>query len=183
MINIGDEKSVTELMSKSLDELMEIATSGLDAVRERQVIVVLDLFHAMFHEKWSGDCNRFNRMLLVIFILGLRGVEEGGSKSPAVSLFSSDSLNYVLSDQAKTPEMIYDSLRGEVRSGYEQICRHAIEERIRSTLLDREMVTPDTFFSAAMDSLMFLHHLQEHSANASALKNIVVFENDSPDNT
>lgn len=169
---------VVDLLSKPFEDLMDIAMRNLTSEQEEQLVLTIDVFHDKFHQLgWGSDCGKFMRMMAVVAALcNGYGAAAGGQTALRNVTFSKESLKYVMSAQAPEPEDIYDGLPSEERRSYEELCRFAIEKRIRLTMLDREAVTPDTFFTATMDTLMFFRQMQEHAMNAEKLAEFIVFD-------
>lgn len=183
MIDLMSDDELDELLSSDMKELISIAFSDSDVVLEKKIATIFDMFHSLFHEYgWKSrkhGCDEFNRMIAIAYILGKNSHPISGSEitNPINQrLFNKDSLKYILSSQAEHPEKVFDTLPGDEREAYVEICRHAFNQRIELAERDRVPLDPNILFSAAIDSLVMMRQMQLHILASDGLNKFIMFE-------
>lgn len=182
MISLSDDSDLIDLLKMSEEDLIKLAFEGSDSLTEVKVASIFDMFHKMFHDyNWGSrnhGCSEFNRMLAVAYILGKNSRdarEQPVIFGKSLRLFTQESLDYVLSEQSDDPEEVFDSLPREERDAYIRICRHAFEDRMELAYQDRQPLTPEILFNAAVDGLIIMRQLQMHVLSSRGLENFINF--------
>ena len=184
------DKTIDELLELTKMELAEMMSIGFNNGNElHSVIKLMSMLHSLAHEfgwKTDGTCGNFDRMMMIMTVIGQRVAGNGKSNKAvgAGNLMSHDSMKYVLSGWGEQPKDYYGKLPPS-----EQLCLHKIaefsvtqkmqdmmseqQERLKeeglSAMAQPIAMDGDALFEIVMNCAVMVYQVGRHGQNAHAL--------------